>query len=106
MPTEIGEKVMRALVAKVRHGLWLLVALLVVGSFAAACGGRDAATPTTPNPPAPVSPPPEPPAVPTGLGVSATGPDFIEWSWAPVEGVSGYADRVVHSGQSVPDPAG
>ena len=71
-------------------GLWLLVALLVVGSFAAACGGRDAATPTTPNPPAPASPPPEPPAAPTGLGVSATGLDFIEWSWVPVEGVSGY----------------
>ena len=31
-----------------------------------------------------------PPPVPTGLRVTASGPDFIEWSWTPVAGVSGY----------------
>ena len=106
MPAAVGERVLRTLAPKVRAGAWLLVVLLGLGSLVAACGDREAATPTTPNPPAPVSPPPEPPAAPTGLGISATGPDFIEWSWAPVEGVSGYADRIVHSGQSVPDPGG
>ena len=31
-----------------------------------------------------------PPAMPTGLAVSDSGEDFIEWSWDPVEGASGY----------------
>ena len=35
-------------------------------------------------------PPPMPPAAPTGLMVSDTGEDFIEWSWQPVEGADGY----------------
>ena len=37
---------------------------------------------------------PAPPAVPTGLHVSATGQDFIEWTWNPVEGAVGYAVQV------------
>ena len=36
------------------------------------------------------SPHREPPAVPVGLRISASGMDFIEWSWNAVEGVSGY----------------
>ena len=35
-------------------------------------------------------PAPEPPAMPTGLAVSDSGEDFIEWSWDPVEGAAGY----------------
>ena len=35
-------------------------------------------------------PPPEPPATPTGLNVSDSGSDFIEWSWEPVAGALGY----------------
>ncbi|MDE2753113.1 MAG: fibronectin type III domain-containing protein, partial [Gemmatimonadota bacterium] len=36
------------------------------------------------------TPPPEPPATPTGLEVSDSGSDFIEWSWEPVAGALGY----------------
>ena len=36
------------------------------------------------------TPPPEPPATPTGLEVSDSGSDFIEWSWQPVAGALGY----------------
>ena len=40
---------------------------------------------------APVPEPvPEPPAVPVGLRISDRGEDFIEWSWDPVDDVSGY----------------
>ena len=35
-------------------------------------------------------PPPEPPAVPTGLRVSDSGDDFIEWSWDAIGGADGY----------------
>ena len=35
-------------------------------------------------------PEPEPPAMPTGLTVSDSGEDFIEWSWDPVAGAGGY----------------
>ena len=61
--------------------------------------GDDGAAPTTapppattPAPPAPPPPPPapEPPATPTGLEVSDSGSDFIEWSWEPVAGALGY----------------
>ena len=75
----------------------LLILFLGTGLFVAACGDEETPAPTTPTPPpapppAPPPPPPEPepPAVPTGLQVSATGMDFIEWSWTPVEDVSGY----------------
>ena len=40
--------------------------------------------------PPPPPEPPEPPAVPTGLQVSSSGDDFIEWSWDAVEGADGY----------------
>ena len=36
--------------------------------------------------PTPEEPEPVPPAMPTGLTVSDSGEDFIEWSWDPVEG--------------------
>ena len=70
----------------------VLLALALGGG----CGGDSAApsapTPATPapTPPPEPAPPPEPPAVPTGLRISATGEDFIEWSWIPVADVSGY----------------
>ena len=35
-------------------------------------------------------PMPQPPAVPVGLEISDRGEDFIEWSWDPVAGASGY----------------
>ena len=64
------------------------VALLLAASMLlVTCGGDSSTTPApAPAPPAPVGPP----AVPAGLQVTATGPDFIEWSWAPVGGASGY----------------
>ena len=59
-----------------------------------ACGEEEVPAPTTPAPappPTPTPPPaPDPPATPTGLNVSARGPDFIEWAWTPVPEVSGY----------------
>lgn len=71
----------------------LLILFLGAGLVVAACG--DDEMPTTPAP-APEPPPPapepepEPPAVPTGLRISASGVDFIEWIWTPVADVSGY----------------
>ena len=63
----------------------------------AGCGGdgvSTAAPPSAPTPtptPPPAPPPaPEPPEAPAGLRVSATGVDFIEWSWNAVSAVSGY----------------
>ena len=79
----------------------LLIMFLGAGLVVAACGDEEVPTPTTPAPPPPAPPPapepepepeptPEAPAVPVGLRISATGLDFVEWSWTPVEGVSGY----------------
>ena len=64
------------------------IALLLVASMLlVTCGGDSSTTPApAPAPPAPAAPP----AVPAGLQVTATGSDFIEWSWAPVGGASGY----------------
>ena len=86
------------------RGWGLLLALLLgAGMMISACGDEDVPTPTTPAPPPPPAPTPppapepepepepeEPPATPVGLNVSASGVDFIEWSWSAVEGVSGY----------------
>ena len=80
---------------------WVVMLILLFGAglFVAACGDEEVPSPTTPAPPppAPTPPPapepepaPEPPAVPVGLRISASGMDFIEWSWNAVEGVSGY----------------
>ena len=77
----------------------LLVLFLGTGLVVGACGDDD--SPTTPAPaPAPTPPPPAPepepepepeaPVVPTGLRLTATGTDFIEWSWTPVPDVTGY----------------
>lgn len=74
----------------------LLILFLGAGLFVAACGEEEVPAPTTPAPtppptPEPTPPPaPEPTAVPSGLRVSDSGADFIEWSWSPVEGASGY----------------
>ena len=35
-------------------------------------------------------PPPVPPAAPSGLAATASGMDFIEWTWTAVEGATGY----------------
>ena len=77
-----------------RSGALALLALGLV-ALIPACGEEDTPAPTTPapapTPPAPAPPPaPEPPAAPGGLRISATGPDFIEWSWTPVSGATGY----------------
>ena len=85
--------------ASARGWTLLLTLFLGAGLLVTACGDEEVPAPTTPAPaPPPPAPPPapepepepEPPAVPTGLRVSATGMDFIEWSWTPVEDVSGY----------------
>ena len=86
--------------SSVRGWALLLLLLLGAGLFVAACGDEDVPAPTTPAPPPPAPPPPAPepepepepeaPAVPVGLRISASGPDFIEWSWTPVADVSGY----------------
>ena len=79
----------------------MLILLFGAGLFVAACGDEEVPSPTTPAPPPPTptptpppapepEPAPEPPAVPVGLRISASGMDFIEWSWNAVEGVSGY----------------
>ncbi len=74
---------------------WALLLVLFVGAglFVTACGDEETPAPTTPAPAPPAPPPapePEPPAVPTGLEISASGLDFVEWRWSAVEGVSGY----------------
>ena len=46
--------------------------------------------PPTRPPAASPSPPPSPPEIPARLRVSATGTNFIEWSWDAVPDVSGY----------------
>ncbi len=70
----------------------LLILFLGAGLMVAACGDDEPATTPAPAPepePEP-EPEPDPPAVPTGLRISATGQDFIEWIWTPVGDVSGY----------------
>ena len=85
--------------ASARGWALLLTLFLGAGLFVVACGDEEVPTPTTPAPPPPAptpapppepEPTPEPPAVPVGLRISASGVDFIEWSWSAVEGVSGY----------------
>ena len=86
--------------ASARGWALLLTLFLGAGLFVVACGDEEVPAPTTPAPtppaPTPTPPPPEPepapeaPAVPVGLRVSASGMDFIEWSWTAVEGASGY----------------
>ena len=78
----------------------LLLLAVALAALVPACGEEEVPAPTTPTPPPPPPPPPapepepepepDPPAVPTGLRISATGIDFIEWSWTPVLEVSGY----------------
>ena len=52
-------------------------------------GPGDSAVPTVPAVP-PVPDELSPPAVPTGLRISSSGEDFIEWIWNAVEGADGY----------------
>lgn len=68
-----------------------LMLLAAFGLFVSGCGDDSPTTPApTPTPTPPAPPAPEPPAVPTGLQVASTGPDYIEWSWTAVEGATGY----------------
>ena len=74
------------------RGLTVLLALMLgAGLVLSGCGDDDSTTTTpapAPAPPAPAQP--DPVGVPGGLTVSATGEDFIEFSWEAVEGASGY----------------
>ena len=68
--------------------------ILAAGLALGGCGSDSstttpAATPAPAASPAPAAPAPSLP-VPAGLRVSATGPDFIAWSWEAVEGAEGY----------------
>ena len=79
----------------VRASGWILplLSVLAIGILTPGCGGDEAPSPTVPAPPPPPSTPePEAPSpgVPTNLRFSASGADFIEWSWGAVEGVDGY----------------
>lgn len=72
-----------------------IAAVLICMCALGGCGGDGAPTTSpppapTPAPPAPPPPAPVPPGVPSGLGVSASGTDFIEWTWNAVEGADGY----------------
>ena len=72
----------------------LLALLLGAGVMISACGDEDVPTPTTPTPTTPTpTPDPDPDPVstaPTGLRISASGLDYLEWTWNAVEGADGY----------------
>ena len=87
-----------------QNTLWLYLTILVCLG-ASSCKrsdppGTSSSTPTTPTPPpAPPAPPPPPPApaplaVPTGLHVSQSGADFIEWAWNEVADATRYDVQV------------
>ncbi len=72
-----------------------IVAVSICIGALVGCGGDGAPTtapPPAPTPAPPATPPPAPvaPGVPTGLRVSASGEDFIEWAWNAVEEADGY----------------
>ena len=70
------------------------LSLILAAGLALGGCGSDSSTTTPAATPAPAASPAPAPApslpVPAGLRVSATGPDFIEWSWEAVEGAEGY----------------
>ena len=73
------------------------ILFLGAGLLLSACGDGGTSPPTSPPavpPPAP-PPPPEPPPTPEGLGIPSFGEEFIEWSWNPVDGVSGYEVQIL-----------
>ena len=75
-----------------RLGAGLIPGAGLVLSLALAGCGDDSST-TTPAPaPAPPAAPaaPDPVAVPGGLALTASGPDFLEFGWEAVEGATGY----------------
>ena len=63
-----------------------LLLCLVVTLLAFGC---EQAVTTSPAP-VPAPPAPQPPSAPLNLRVSASGEDFVEWSWDPVAGATGY----------------
>ena len=74
------------------HALLLLGVCAGAGVLGGACGEGDAPLPTVPGarPPPGTQPQVPPPAVPANLRVSASGVDFVEWTWDAVEGVDEY----------------
>ena len=67
---------------------------MAAGLALTGCGDDDSST-TTPAPapapsPSPAPPAPDPVGVPGGLKVTATGSDFLEFTWEAVEGATGY----------------
>ena len=72
---------------RIRYSGLILMLALTLGCG----GGGDAPPASAPTaPPAPAPPPPEPPPKPTGIRLADRGPDFVEWSWDPVEGATSY----------------
>ena len=67
------------------------ILFLGAGLLLSACGDGGTSPPTSP-PAAP--PPPQPPPTPEGLGIISFGQEFIEWSWTPVAGASGYEVQI------------
>ena len=70
----------------------VVAVLLAACLWTVGCGEQGAAVnPAAPPPPAtPAEPALHPPATPTGLRISASGADFIEWTWNPVADADGY----------------
>ena len=85
----------------------VVAAILLMAFLLSGCGDstppiNHLPAPTVPaNRPTP-EPEPEPEPVVAGLHVSATGPDFIEWVWDPVEGVEKYLIEGYREGTAPP----
>ena len=82
---------------------WTLASILFLGAglLLSACGDGGTSSPASPptfpppDPPAPPppAPPPDPPT-PEGIGIASFGQEFIEWSWNPSRGASGYEVQI------------
>ena len=69
---------------------WILGVGLLAGLALAGCGDDSTTTPAPAPAPPPAPAAPDPVGVPTGLAVTETGPDFLQFSWEAVEGATGY----------------
>ena len=70
-----------------------LASCIGIGLLSCENGAAPTAAPPA-TPPATPPPAPQPPNAPTNLRVSATGEDFVEWSWNAVPGAIGYVVQV------------